>query len=413
MRLKFNKICTFRYLLMLTSLTGLLNLVYLMFLADIRGNLELYTSQRFSSSGLRRQIASIQVDSEPKLAAGPSLSYLELLNLDLKDIVQKYMSSSQTVATHYEVNNLQDDSLPQQRYIYDSFMPLCSPSPFLLIMVHSSPVNFMDRESIRLSWGREDNAINQGSWTNLERSWKTVFLVGQSNSSKLNNLLKQEARVYKDIVIGDFLDTYRNLSLKTLLGLRWALRYCHSKYILKTDEDCYVNILSLVQWLHNYHVTNSSQALYAGNIQREMEVVRDKSHRYYVSAMDFKKRAYPPYASGGGYVFSASLLPELLKASQKVPIIPVEDACFGLYMQRIGIKPVHNTRILPFVFCDNTKTSLNERPICHLRDPLVLHDVRDILHIQTHYNVLLMTFIPTICSYVDNQLFTKNFQLSC
>jgi len=240
-----------------------------------------------------------------------------------------------------------------------------------------------------------------------------VFLVGQSNSSVLNSLLRQEAQVYKDIVIGDFLDTYRNLSLKTLLGLKWSLQHCQPKYILKTDEDCFVNVLSLVQWLQEYHVTNSSRALYAGNVQKEMEVVRDKSHRYYVSSMDFNKRIYPPYASGGGYVFSASLLPELLAASQKVPVIPVEDACFGLYMQQIGVKPIHNTRILPYVFCDSKKTSLNERPICHLREPLVVHGIRDILHIQTHYNVLLMTFIPTICSYVDNQSFTRNFQRSC
>lgn len=166
MGFKLNKLFTFRYLLMLTTLTGLLNLLYLMFLADIKGNFELYTS---SSSVLRRQIASIQGDSEARVAAGPSLSYLELLNLDLKDIVQRYVSSSATVAKHYEVNNLQDERLPQQRFVHNSFWPRCLQSPFLLIMVHSSPVNFMDRESIRLSWGREDNPINQGSWTNSDR----------------------------------------------------------------------------------------------------------------------------------------------------------------------------------------------------------------------------------------------------
>lgn len=240
-----------------------------------------------------------------------------------------------------------------------------------------------------------------------------MFLVGQSNSSRLNNLLKQEARVYKDVVIGDFLDTFRNLSLKTLLGLQWSLRHCQAKYILKTDEDCFVNVLSLVEWLQEYHMTNGSKPLYTGNIQKGMEVVRDKSHRYYVSGMDYNKHIYPPYASGGGYIFSASLLPQLLAATKKVSAIPVEDACFGLYMQHVGVKPVHNNRILPYVFCDSYKTTLNERPICHYREPLVVHGITDILHIQTHYNVLLMSFIPTICSYVDNQSFSKNFRQSC
>ncbi|XP_078369127.1 UDP-GalNAc:beta-1,3-N-acetylgalactosaminyltransferase 1-like isoform X3 [Oculina patagonica] len=407
-----NRYCTIRHLLMLASLTGLLNLVYLMFLADIKGNLELYTLRRSSSSVLRRQIASIQVDSDVK-SAGPSLSYLEVLNLDLKELVQRYMASSETVAKQYDLENLQGGHQQEQKLVNRFTMPRCLPAPFLLIMVHSSPANFMDRESIRLSWGREDNPINQGSWTSPERSWKTVFLVGQTNNSKLNNLLRQEAQIHKDIVIGDFLDTYRNLSLKTLLGFQWSWRHCRPKYILKTDEDCYVNVLSLVQWLQDYHVANGSKPLYAGNIQRDMEVVRDKNHRYYVSVMDMNKHKYPPYASGGGYVFSASLLPKLLTASRQVPIIPVEDACVGLYMQYIGIKPMHNTRILPFVYCDNKEMSLNERPICQLRDPLVLHNVRDILQIQTHYNVLLMTFIPTICSYVENQSFSRHYQQSC
>ncbi|XP_068720270.1 beta-1,3-galactosyltransferase 5-like isoform X3 [Montipora capricornis] len=408
---KMKMLCSIRHLLLLTSFTGILNLVYLMFFADLKGNVELYTLS--SSIVLRRQIASIQVDSEAaKIAAGPSLSYLELLNLDLKDIVQRYLSSSETVAKHYEVANLQDDNLPQQKFGHKS-VPRCSPSLFLLIMVHSSPANFMDRESIRLSWGREDNPINQGSWTNSERSWKTVFLVGQSNSSNLNNLLEQEARVHNDIVIGDFRDTFRNLSLKTLFGLQWSFQHCQAKYILKTDEDCFVNVLSLLEWLQEYHVTNGSKPIYTGNVQTEMEVMREKSHRYYVSTKDFNQRVYPPYASGGGYVFSVSLLPKLIEASKRVPIIPVEDACFGLYMQEIGVKPLHNTRILPYVFCDNTRTTLHERPICHFRKPLVVHGIKDLLHIQTHYNVLLMSFMPTICSYVDNQSASKNVQLSC
>lgn len=163
-----NKYCTIRHLLMLASLTGLLNLVYLMFLADIKGNLELYTLRRSSSSVLRRQIASIQVDSDIK-SAGPSLSFLELLNLDLKELVQRYMASSETVAKQYDLENMQTGHQQEQKLVNHFTVPRCLPALFLLIMVHSSPVNFMDRESIRLSWGREDNPINQGSWTSRER----------------------------------------------------------------------------------------------------------------------------------------------------------------------------------------------------------------------------------------------------
>ena len=240
-----------------------------------------------------------------------------------------------------------------------------------------------------------------------------MFLVGRSNGSNLNNLLQHETQIYRDIVIGDFHDSYRNLSLKTLLGVKWSLGHCQPTYILKTDEDCYVNVIALVQWLHDYHVTNGSKPLYAGKIQKGMQVVRKRSHRYYVSFKRFHWPVFPAYASGGGYVFSASLLRKILNASREVPLIPVEDACFGLYMQHIGIKPTENLRFLPFVFCDGENNRLNERPICHFRDPLVIHGIRDVLQIQTHYNVLLMTFMPTICSYVDSQSLGKNIERLC
>jgi len=139
-----------------------------MFLADIKGNPDLYSLQRSSSGVLRRQIASIQVDSDVK-SAGPSLSYLEVLNLDLKDLVQRYMASSETIAKQYELDSLQGKHHQGQKVVNHFSTPRCVPAPFLLIMVHSRPVNFLDRESIRLSWGREDNPINQGSWTSPER----------------------------------------------------------------------------------------------------------------------------------------------------------------------------------------------------------------------------------------------------
>lgn len=40
-------------------------------------------------------------------------------------------------------------------------VPDCKQPPFLLIMIHSTPANVMEREAIRLSWGRPENSINK------------------------------------------------------------------------------------------------------------------------------------------------------------------------------------------------------------------------------------------------------------
>jgi hypothetical protein len=40
-----------------------------------------------------------------------------------------------------------------------------------------------------------------------------------------------------------FQDTYHNLTLKTVMGLKWTSIFCPQvKFVLKTDDDIYVNV---------------------------------------------------------------------------------------------------------------------------------------------------------------------------
>ena len=40
-----------------------------------------------------------------------------------------------------------------------------------------------------------------------------------------------------------FQDIYYNLTLKTVMGLKWTSIYCNqAKYIMKTDDDIFVNV---------------------------------------------------------------------------------------------------------------------------------------------------------------------------
>ncbi len=45
-------------------------------------------------------------------------------------------------------------------------------------------------------------------------------------------------------------DTYHNLTLKTVMGLKWASIFCpQAKFVLKTDDDIYVNLPLLLDAL--------------------------------------------------------------------------------------------------------------------------------------------------------------------
>jgi len=48
----------------------------------------------------------------------------------------------------------------------------------------------------------------------------------------------------------DFVDTYHNLTYKGVAALRWVDAYCsHATFVLKTDDDIFVNMFSLVRFL--------------------------------------------------------------------------------------------------------------------------------------------------------------------
>ena len=45
-----------------------------------------------------------------------------------------------------------------------------------------------------------------------------------------------------------FQDIYYNLTLKTVMGLKWSSIYCSQvKYVMKTDDDIFVNVPLLHQ----------------------------------------------------------------------------------------------------------------------------------------------------------------------
>lgn len=247
----------------------------------------------------------------------------------------------------------------------------------------------------------------------IARIWKTVFLVGQTNNSQIKQHLHQEAQLYGDVIIGDFPDTFRDLSRKMLHGLKWSTSNCPSTYIMKTDEDCFVNIIPLMLWLTDFHCVNGHRSVYLGKVQSNIPVERDENSRYFVPIRDHPGTYYKPYISGGGYLFSGHLVKRLVDASEIVRILPVEDVTFGLLMRQIGVKPQVNSNFLPFVNCDRAYETLFQRPMCHFKDPYVVHGLTNEQQIHMHYNVLLMNFMPTICSYLDSQKEHDHYSRLC
>ena len=237
----------------------------------------------------------------------------------------------------------------------------------------------------------------------ISRSWKTVFLVGRSSDPKTNFLVTREAAIHKDIVMGKFNDTFRNLYKKMILSISWPLEEkCSASYILKTDEDCFVNIRNLLNLLDRYHITNGTQPIYVGRRQDDMPVIRDIQDRYYVSEKEFPEPYFYPYASGGGYVFSGNLLPLLVNVSKTAPLFPNEDALLGSLMHRIGVEPIDHVKFIPFIFCEgNSQDELIETQMCALSRQIIVHGVEGQQQLKIHFYNALLNSLPSLCSLQD------------
>ena len=69
------------------------------------------------------------------------------------------------------------------------------------------------------------------------------FIMGLSptNDTEEENQLLDESMSYGDLVFGDFIDTYYNLTVKSLSALEWALSSCQdTKAVVLIDDDIHV-----------------------------------------------------------------------------------------------------------------------------------------------------------------------------
>ncbi|XP_051234413.1 beta-1,3-galactosyltransferase 2-like isoform X2 [Dicentrarchus labrax] len=203
--------------------------------------------------------------------------------------------------------------------------------PFLVLMVPVAPHNRAHRHIIRSTWGGESSV--QGKVVKL------FFLLGLQageGAERLQGQLLQESKEHQDLIQSDFLDCYKNLTIKTMVMLEWLDSHCSgASYAMKIDSDMFLNVPNLVGMLVNAPKTNYMTGLVA----RGSAVLRDRKSKWYVPVEIYSHSQYPRYALGLGYVLSLDLPKKLVEASRHVKALYIEDVYLGLCMEYLGIPP--------------------------------------------------------------------------
>ena len=258
-----------------------------------------------------------------------------IFNLDVNELFKSldgYLSNNNGEATN--------NPLPPQINIVKHDPSICNEGLQWIICVHSAPGNVERRRLVRETWGNR--------YLFKDHRTRIVFLVGTPEDLAERKIIDEEFKRYGDMVQGDFVEHYKNLTLKAILGLKYVSKHCsHVKYTLKADDDAFVNIFELMQLTQKY--TNDKKVvicpLWKAN---SMKILRDPKTcmKWCVRFDEFPgKSHFPPYCAGLGYTMSVPLITELHRKTMSTPLFWIDDVYVtGLLLGKV--KKVNTVDIL-------------------------------------------------------------------
>lgn len=206
---------------------------------------------------------------------------------------------------------------------------ICKGDTDLLILITSSVDKRDSRDAIRDTWCAKCNM--------LKSKIKYVFVFGNKNDAGENAELLKESKEYHDIIQMDFHDTYANLTYKTISSFKWSKDFCSkAKYVMKTDDDMYVNTELLPLLLK----AAPSEKFMGGMCWGPSSPHRDLTSKWYVSFVQYRHSLFPSMCSGTGYVMSRDTIAGILRQAPNVPFFHLEDVYVALCVKRLEINPV-------------------------------------------------------------------------
>ncbi|XP_072399038.1 beta-1,3-galactosyltransferase 5-like [Diabrotica undecimpunctata] len=175
----------------------------------------------------------------------------------------------------------------------------------VLTVVHSAPLNFNKRQAIRDTWGQVDETK------------KVVFIIGDPSSLEQQKKIEAESALFGDIVQGNFIDTYRNLTYKHVTVLKYFVYHCpHAKFLLKTDDDVFINWPSMKNFLtYDLCPSGDRQTIYC--ITRTDSHVDRNESKWVVTFEEYPEEVYPPYCLGYVLIYTPEVVVALYNEAQK------------------------------------------------------------------------------------------------
>ncbi|XP_053952543.1 beta-1,3-galactosyltransferase 1-like [Anastrepha ludens] len=328
--------------------------------------------------------------------------------------------------------NIADYVLAENNTVILEPQHVCHNKLFLLVVVCSSIQNFAMRQIIRETWGNTTQ-FNYGMFKKLHRRFqgqyldptperiqyyseylslsdnvtttvpnivpvKVYFLLGRGRpdvyaANETMALIRTESEQYGDIIQENFIDTYNNLTLKSVLALKWMIHRCSQRatFFMKADDDTFLNMPNLLHYLlggtlplynetldlydsHTYRVLsprnrfNRTLNYLGGHLFCSSRPVSVLSNKWYMPYYMYPGDKYPRYLSGSAYVMSSDVVSRLYEAALNTTFIHIEDVYLtGMCAEKIHLPRRHNALF----------SYTRAKDWCSFRGTITQHEVRD------------------------------------
>ena len=196
------------------------------------------------------------------------------------------------------------------------------------ILVKTAALNANRRRIIRTTWGS---------------GYNVYFLIGRPSNDELQAQIDAEASQFRDILQGSFVDSYRNLTYKSIMGLAWSQGYCAKEYVIKLDDDVIVNPSNVKRFVGELgDQAAPAERIHCAVLFRDTHVQpKGSKHHLGPDAARFKNGLLPTYCDGKAVLYTRKTVASLLRQLPFEPYFWIEDVYeTGLLRQLANITEI-------------------------------------------------------------------------
>jgi len=190
------------------------------------------------------------------------------------------------------------------------------------------------------------------------KNFKKVFVLGRNSKLKIGSNIHDEYDKHGDLIIGNFVDSYENLTIKTEVALTYTLKHCQQSFssvdlIVKMDDDMVVNFHGLEELAKKRYPgilskSKIKQEKFMSCFSYGNRVNRISTNKHFISLKEYSSKKYPDYCPGSFWMTSVETINRIMsmrsRPEAQIPFKMEDVYHFGMLRTLAGdvkIKRIH------------------------------------------------------------------------